>query len=305
MNLSAKHVRLFLRPIQPLFLLGGALLYSLGAAIASFLGKPIDLYLYLFGQGLVTSLQLMAHFLLAYHEPRLEEEDDQPASTSSVSSTNDHTGLPRQTTFYVAITFLVLAATMVSILLVGRQVPLVAWLILLFIFLGFFFYITPPIRLCTSGYGELIMSLVIAGLIPTFCFSLQTGGLHRLLVMSTTPLVALHFATMIALELPDYASNIKRDKRTLMVRLGWVTAMKMHDLAILFAAASFTVAFFNGLPRRVSIGVLIALPLAAAQIWQMDRIRRGYPARYRTLINVALSLFGLTAYLELIGYLLS
>ncbi|MCK4692706.1 MAG: hypothetical protein KAT23_03695, partial [Anaerolineales bacterium] len=69
MNLSAKHVRLFLRLSQPLFLLGGALLYSLGAAIASFLGKPIDLYLYLLGQGLVTSLQLMTHFLLVYHEP--------------------------------------------------------------------------------------------------------------------------------------------------------------------------------------------------------------------------------------------
>jgi len=146
---------------------------------------------------------------------------------------------------------------------------------------------------------------VMAGLIPTFCFALQTGELHRLLLMTTTPLVALHFATMIALELPNYASNIKWDKRTLMVRLGWVTAMRLHDLAILFAIVSFTVASFNGLPRRVTIGALIALPLAAAQIWQMDRIRRGYPARWRTLTNGALGLFGLTAYLELIGYLLS
>ena len=304
MNLNAKHFRLFLRLSRPLFLLGGALLYSLGAAIASFLGRTIDLYLYLLGQGLVTSLQLMAHFLLVYHEPR-SEEDDQPDSFSNVRGYFDLSGLPHRATFYIAITFLVLAATLVSILLVGRQVPLIAWLILLFIFLGVFLYSTPPIRLYTSGYGELTMSLVIAGLIPTFCFALQTGDLHRLLVMSTTPLVALHFATMIALELPDYASNIKWDKGTLMVRLGWATAMKLHDLAILFAVASFVVAFFNGLPRRVTIGVLIALPLAIAQIWQMDRIRRGYPARYRTLINVALSLFGLTAYLELIGYLLS
>ena len=304
MNLNAKNFRLFLTLSRPIFILGGVLLYGLGAAIASFLGKPIDLYLYLLGQGLVTSLQLMTHFLLAYHEPRLEE-DDQPVSFSNVRDSIGLTGLPSRATFYIAITFLVLAATQVSILLVGRQVPLVAWLILLFIFLSFFLYSTPPVRLYTSGYGELTMSLVIAGLIPTFCFALQTGELHRLLVMSTTPLVALHFATMIALELPDYASNIKWDRRTLMVRLGWATAMKLHDLAILFAIASFAVAFFNGLPRRVMIGVLIALPLAIAQIWQMDRIRRGYPARYRTLINAALSLFGLTAYLELIGYLMS
>jgi len=303
-SLNDKHVRLFLRLSRPLFLLGGALLYSLGAAIASFLGKPLDLYLYLFGQGLVTSLQLTTHFLLAYYQPRLEEED-QPVSFSNARGAYGHAGLPRQATFYIAIAFLVLAATLVSILLVGRQVPLLAWFILLFIFLGTFFYNTPPIRLYTSGYGELTTSLVMAGLIPTFCFALQTGELHRLLLMTTTPLVALHFATMIALELPNYASNIKWDKRTLMVRLGWVTAMRLHDLAILFAIVSFTVASFNGLPRRVTIGALIALPLAAAQIWQMDRIRRGYPARWRTLTNGALGLFGLTAYLELIGYLLS
>jgi hypothetical protein len=81
--------------------------------------------------------------------------------------------------------------------------------------------------------------------------------------------------------------------------------MRLHDLAIVFGAISFVIAFINGLPIRVSIGALIVLPLAAAQLWQMERIRRGFPTRWRTLTLSALGLFGLTTYLELIGYMLS
>jgi 1,4-dihydroxy-2-naphthoate octaprenyltransferase len=123
--------------------------------------------------------------------------------------------------------------------------------------------------------------------------------------MSTTPLVALHFAMMIAFEFPDYASDARQEKRTLMVRLGWEMAMRLHNFAILFAIASFVIAFLSGMPRRVVLGSLIALPLAAAQIWQMDRIRRGFAPRWNLLTLNALGLFALTAYLELIGFVLS
>lgn len=305
MKLTLRSLRLFIRLSHPLPLLAGFLLYGLGSAIAYFLGRSLDLGLYLLGQSLVTILQLAAHFSFEYHEPQLESEDFKPNPYLGISRALGPEGFARQTALNATIVCLVIVATLVSILLVGGQIPLVAWLILLLIFLGYFFYSTPPIRLLASGYGELVLSLVIAGLIPTFSFALQTGELHRLILMSITPLVALHFAMMISFELPEYARNIKLDKRTLMVRLGWATAMRLHDLAIVFAIGSFLVAFINGLPRRVVFGALIALPLAAVQVWHMERIRRGFPARLRNLTIVALGLFGLTIYLELIGYLLS
>ena len=305
MKLTLRSLRLFIRLSHPLPLLAGFLLYGLGSAIAYFLGRSLDLGLYLLGQSLVTILQLAAHFSFEYHEPQLESEDFKPNPYLGISRALGPEGFARQTALNATIVCLVIVATLVSILLVGGQIPLVAWLILLLIFLGYFFYSTPPIRLLASGYGELVLSLVIAGLIPTFSFALQTGELHRLILMSITPLVALHFAMMISFELPEYARNIKLDKRTLMVRLGWATAMRLHDLAIVFAIGSFLVAFINGLPRRVVFGALIALPLAAVQVWHMERIRRGFPARLRNLTIAALGLFGLTIYLELIGYLLS
>jgi len=262
-NITLGRTRLFLRLSHPLPLLGGALLYGLGSAIASYLGRPFDVGIYLLGQSLVTILQLAAHYSFEYHEPQLEVEGSRSNPYLGVSKALAPGGLSPQTALNATIVCLVIAATLVSIMLVGGQI------------------------------------------LPTFSFTLQTGELHRLMLMSTTPLVALHFAMMISFELPEYARNVKLEKRTLMIRLGWATAMRIHDLAIFFAIASFLVAFINGLPRRVALGALIALPLAVIQVWHMERIRRGFPARLRNLTIAALGLFGLTIYLELIGYLLS
>jgi 1,4-dihydroxy-2-naphthoate octaprenyltransferase len=123
--------------------------------------------------------------------------------------------------------------------------------------------------------------------------------------MSSTPLVCLFFASLILFELPNFALDTKLEKRNLLVRVNWPTAMRLHDIAILIAVVSIIIAFFLGLPRRVAFGTLIALPLAAAQLWQLDRIRQGYPVRWRTLLYSAIALFVLTTYLEFIGYLLS
>jgi 1,4-dihydroxy-2-naphthoate octaprenyltransferase len=305
MNISLRELRLFVRLSRPIFLVGGALLYGLGAAIASYLGRTIDATLYIAGQVLITSLQLMAHFLNEYYDAASDADNDQRTWFSGGSGALGPDGLPKQVALYAAVVSLVIAATLASVLLFRGVVPLAAWLVLGMIFLGAFFYSSPPVRLITSGYGELSTSLLVAGLLPTFAFTLQTGELHRLLLMSTTPLVALHFAMMLTFELPDYASDLKNDKRTLMVRIGWATAMRLHDIAILFATLTFAIAFLYGLPRRVGFGALIALPLALAQIWQMDRLRRGFPARWRTQTLGAIGLFALSSYLVLTGYLLS
>ena len=81
--------------------------------------------------------------------------------------------------------------------------------------------------------------------------------------------------------------------------------MRLHDAAIAIAGVSLVVAYLNGLPPRVVLGSLIALPLALAQLWQFERIRRGYPTRWLTLTLGAIGLFALTAYLTLVGFILS
>jgi hypothetical protein len=90
-----------------------------------------------------------------------------------------------------------------------------------------------------------------------------------------------------------------------MVRVGWQTGMRLHDVAIAVAVVAFVFGYINGLPLRVATGALIALPLGLAQVWQMARIRAGAPARWREFLLSAVFLFGVTAYLVLVGYLQS
>ena len=206
---------------------------------------------------------------------------------------------------YAAFISLALAATTASAALVTGALPVLVWPILLVSFIAAFSYSAPPLRLINTGYGEIVAAVVVAGLTPTLGYVVQTGEIHRLLLMSTTPLMALCFAMILAFELPDYAVDAKFDKRTFMVRMGWSSAMKAHDLAIIFSIFSLAIAFLFGLPPRVALGALIPVPLGLAQIWQMRRIRQGFPPRWSSWTFSALALFALTAYLELVGYVLS
>ncbi len=301
---AADHpLRTLLRQSKPLALLGGIMLYALGASVLRYLGRPVDAGLYLQGQGLVTALQLAAHFLLACFAP---PKPSPPAEAPSHNGREAEKTLPISTpTFRAAITCLAFVGTVASLLLMQGRLPLTATIVLAMGTLLAVFYGAPPLRLASSGYGEVLAAVVVAGLLPTFAFALQTGDLHRLLLMATAPLMALYFALAIALELPSYAADLKHGERTLMVRIGWERAMRLHDAALALAALFVLLAYLNGFPRRVVLGALIAAPLALAQAWQMARIRQGYPPRWQLLRYGAVALFGLTLYLELVGFFLS
>lgn len=305
MSRSTDYLKLSLHLGRPHFLLGGFLLFGLGAAIATYLGKPIDWSLYLLGQLLVTSIQLMAQAMNSFFDGTREQRITFRSLFSGDRKALEPEHLPYTAAWITAIVALTISATIIAVLLVVKNVSLVTWALVLMGFLTAFFYSTPPVRLVTSGYGEILATIVVASFVPTFSFTLQTGELHRLLLMSTIPLAALLFAAFIAFEFPDYAADVNRERRTLMVRLGWENAMKLHDLALLFAIATFLGAYVIGLPDRVALGALISFPLALAQIWQLYRIKAGLPPRWPTFTISALILFAMTAYLELMGYLFS
>jgi 1,4-dihydroxy-2-naphthoate octaprenyltransferase len=301
----SRQLWLFVVLSRPHFLIGGFVVYALGAAIARYLGHRLDPSLYLFGQALVTSGQLMTHYLNEYYDAPVNGQNERRTWFSGGSGAIGPGLLPRRTALNAAIVCLAFMAILASVWLIRGVVPLLAWLMFLLLTFGAFFYSSPPLQLESTGYGEIVAALLVGGLVPSFAFALQTGGLHRILFMSTAPLVALCFAMLIAFELPDYSTDAKYGKNNLLVRLGWQNAMRLHDLAIAFTILSYVLAYLSGFPRRVSLGAAIVLPLALAQVWQMSRLRSGYRPHWRTLTLVALGVFGLAIYVELAGFLLS
>ncbi|MFC2026029.1 prenyltransferase [Chloroflexota bacterium] len=267
------------------------MLYALGIGIARYLGVTIDWSVYIIGQVWVSLLQLSTQYLNEYYNAPADKENQNRTYFTGGSAATGPGKLSLRVPLIAALTCLAFLASVTVVLIANvNPVPL-AMVIMLIAFLGSFFYSTPPIKLEGSGYGELTTSIIIAFLVPSFAFILQAGELHRLVVMSVFPLVALHLAMLLAFELPDYAVDIKFDKRTVMVRMGWQNGIFLHNILILSAFLLLGIASIFGLPMFVVLPALISLPVGIFQIWQIRRIGDGAKPNWNHLTIGALALF--------------
>ena len=290
-------LRLFIRLSRPLFLLGAALVYALGVGIARYLGVTIDWGLYLLGQAYVTALQLSAQYLNEYFDAPGDIQNQNRTLFSGGSGAIGPGKLSRNTALIAAVTTLTFLASISVVLL--QQAPVSPLLILVMVvsFFGALFYSTPPVRLAESGYGELTTSILVANLVPAFAFIIQFHDFHRLVMMSTFPLTALHLAMMVVFELPDYAADLRQEKQNLLIRLGWQRAMSLHNLLILSAFLLLGISIWSGLPLAIALPAFLPLPLGFLQIWQMRRIAAGARPNWTTLNLTAVVLFISMVYL--------
>ena len=292
-----RSIRLFFILSRPLFLVGGVLVYALGAGIARYLGAPIDWGLYILGQIYVTTMQLSANYLNEYYDSPADRDNPNRTLFSGGSGAVGEGKLSRETVMWASLTTLTILASLTVVLVnVATVSPLLITIVVL-AFLASFFYSVPPVKLAYSGYGELTTSILVANLVPIFAFVLQYQELHRLLAMSTFPLTSLHLAMMIAFEFPDYLNDIKHNKLTLLVRVGWQRGMILHNILILSAFLLLGLAATFGLPLAIVLPALIPLPLGLLQIWQMRRIDAGGKPNWTTMGFTAVILFASVAYL--------
>lgn len=290
---------LFLRLSRPLFLAGGVLFYFLGVGIARYLGHALDWNVVLTGQLWVSALQLGVHYLNEYFDYPLDAgHNSRTPFTGGSGVLGDGVGqLPPHVALLGAGTALALVAAATSALArVGALGGTLAVLMAL-AFMGAVFYSAPPLRLATSGYGELTTAVILAGFVPALGFVLQSGGLHRLLAMSTFPLIALTLASMLSLELADYAQDLKTGKRTLMVRIGWEQALRMHHALVAGGYGLLLISVWAGLAPAIGLLPLLSLPLAGLQIWYMNRIAQGLKPNWTALTFNGMAFTFLSAYL--------
>ncbi|MGB3699853.1 MAG: prenyltransferase [Anaerolineales bacterium] len=297
-----QRLRLIVLLSRPLFLLGGVLVYALGAGIARYLGASIDWGYYFIGQAFVTTMQLSAQYLNEYFDAPSDQKNTNRTPFSGGSGAVGEGKLSRETVMWAALTTLTILASLTVVLISVVQLSPILVTIVVLAFLGSYFYSTPPIKLSHTGYGELTTSILVANLVPIFAFYLQYGELHRLLVMSTFPLTALHLAMMIVFEFPDYLNDLKYEKLTLLVRLGWERGMVLHNLLVLTAFLLLGLAVTFGLPLAIALPAFIPLALGVLQIWQMRRIAGGGKPNWTMMAFTAVVLFGSVAYLLAFTY---
>jgi 1,4-dihydroxy-2-naphthoate octaprenyltransferase len=292
---------LFIRASRPLLWIGVILTYWLGAGIAKYLGETIDADDYLLGQAWVIALLLGGVYLDRYYAGLSE-----PAGTRN----NPHSGEEDKESqginpvnLLVAGAAALAAAASLTVLILERTRPSPPVLLIMGLaFLAVIAYAVPPLRLVWSGYGELVAAFLIANLTPALSFLFQTGELHRLLAMSTFPLTALCMAAFLVFQLSEYLEELKSNRRTLLVRLGWQRGMVFHNAMILVAFLLMALALTFRLPLFIGLPAFLSLPLGVLQIWQMRRIADGAKPNWQSLRLTAIVLFATTAYLTAYAY---
>ena len=178
----------FIRLSRPLFLLGGIVLYALGAFIARYEGAVIDWRRYVLGQLLVIGLQLMTHYLNEFWDVEVDRLNRARTFFSGGSGVLPTGMLSRETALAAALICLAVSGVISILLMTQYHLAPIAWIILGLAFVGTFFYSVPPLALSRTGFGEMTASIVVAGLVPAFAQAIQSGRVSELTLVTTAPL---------------------------------------------------------------------------------------------------------------------
>lgn len=172
---------------------------------------------YLLGQLMVTASQLTAHYVNEYSdiEPdRLVQHRTLFSGGSGVLSTGGFAPATALRAARVSSAIAVLAALAVWVIS-----PLAAVLGLLSLLVSWIYSI-PPIRLLSTGWGELATSLVVTVLVPLIGVSVTQTAPPPELVWAMAVLFPVHLAMMMVFEIPDAETDRVAGKTVLLVRLG-------------------------------------------------------------------------------------
>lgn len=250
---------------RPHFLLGGALLYALGAII----GGEVDVAPYLLGQGMVTSGQVTAHFVNEYGDIEFDRFITRRTLFSGgsgvLASGRLSPGVALRAAQATTGLTLLLAGAVITISPTAATIGLVALAVS-------WSYSMPPVRLLDTGWGELVTSLTVAGLVPAVGATVNHGSITPQLLWLAAALAPIHLAMMLAFELPDLESDRASGKTVLAVRVGEMAARRL--MATLYLIAVTITLAGVGL-EQIPADWRLAAPAAAAisTMWAAPRLR--------------------------------
>ena len=260
----------FVKLGRPQFLVGGFVLYGLGAAVAVAGGAAFDRWRYLLGQLVVTATQLMTHYANDYFDLEADRANRTPTRWSGGSRILPDGALPPAVALGAARVLMLLAAAAAVVLARhAGTTPLALAAAMIGLAWG---YSAPPLRLCARGLGELTTALVVTGLVPVFGYDLQAGEIAAPIFFAAALPCALQFAMLLAIEFPDAAGDAATGKRTLVVRMGALPAARLYAAITLLAFGALPLWALAGLPARVAAAPIVLAPVA---VWQASRVARG------------------------------
>lgn len=289
-----------LEHIRPLHLLTALALYALGAGLARYLGARVmpDPFL-LPALWMVSLLEgfffLGDYFQTPFQGPVFPLQGGQASRTDEQSSAQDPLLL------YTALALFCGTAVLTVLLAASSDLPPAGFGLMGGYFLVLAALTLPRLAVDTSGLGEFATTLCLVIFPPALAFLALYGDLHRYLMLAVFPLFPLHLALVLSLRLRSYPADLRRERKTLLVRIGWTRGIFLHNLLLLSGFLLFGAAALFGLPIRIAGPVFIALLPAAYLVWYYGALETGAPVRWGQILSLSLAAFLLPLYLLLFG----
>ena len=285
-----------LRYIRPVHLISALTLYLIGAGLARYLGARIDIVVLGWGFSWLSCLfagvfLLGDYFNLPFVDPvfptslAIQQDGGQPEASSS------------NLVLFGALAFYSAAGVLTVFMgLRGLITPAVGAVLM-----GCFGFsallVAPGLNLKFSGIGEFVVSICLVVFPPALSFLTQYGEFHRFLTLSIFPLFPLHLALILTLCLRSFPEDIRANRKTLIVRLGWVRGVFLHNMLLLSAFVLFSASLLFGLPLRIIGPVFLTMIPAGTLIWMYSGLEHGAPVRWPLIIFLAVVVFFLPLYL--------
>ncbi|RLD07395.1 MAG: hypothetical protein DRI65_04785, partial [Chloroflexota bacterium] len=242
--------------IRPLHLMTLIVLYFLGVGFGRYLGQRIDLAPLLLGLFWILILSIGLNFMGDYFQTPFDWGWVRKKQGENDSQEKDRD----EVLLYISVASLAVGAVLTVILGVFGSLSLSSGLVMASYFLLYCLIIIPGISLDLSGIGEFFTSIILVVLPPAIGYLLQAGEFHRFLYLGIFPLFPLHLAVILVLRLKTYPVDIRKDRKTLLVRLGWQRGVYLHNLMVLSGFLLFGVALIFGMPFRLILPVFFTLP---------------------------------------------
>jgi len=264
--------------------------------LARYLGARMDYSAFGLGLSWLTCL-FLGLFLLGDYFRMSFESSVFPAGKSESPDELLQGSEPSPRLLFSALALLTAGAVLTILLGVSGKVTPGLGVVMAGLFLFPASLIIPGLKIKYSGMGEFITSISLVVFPPAFSFLLLYGEFHRFLYLCVFPLFPLHLALVLTLRLRSYPTDYRLSRKTLMVRLGWVRGVFLHNLLILSGFILFGAAMLFGFPARIVGPVFIVLFPAGYLIWIYAGLERGAPVRWPVIIFLALVVFFLPLYL--------
>jgi 1,4-dihydroxy-2-naphthoate polyprenyltransferase len=264
-------------------------MYGLGVASSG----GVNIGVYMLGQLMVTSAQITAHYVNEYADVEVDRIVANRTFFSGGSgvlvageiSPSLALGAARATSLITVLTSIGVAFIDPIAALLGLVALFVSWA-----------YSMPPVRLLDTGWGELVTSLVVVGVVPLIGAFLTGSVPGPELWKAISILIPVHVAMMLVFEIPDAMTDRQAGKTVLAVRWGEPrTVAAISGLYLLSAFLAWAWSSGQGGPGWAPIGVGLVI---GGVFLSLGRRRFGWATALAVLVLVALGSLILWGFLD-------